>query len=169
MPATSPFPARQEEIWDLLSEASFASQRAFLSQHQLDYVRSLIGPISSEHGLRYFECDTVENTVQKLADVVCENPLLQDRLGLRGTVTFESHTNLSIVDDNPHPNPAANGELGSLDHKTRQKIQAWGVQASLPRRGTTPWSVIEAGDGAPASFSNSNASSRRRTRSSQVS
>jgi len=79
-------PARQEEIWNLLSEASFASQRAFPSQHQLDYVRSLIGPISSEHGLRYFERDTVENAVQKLVDAVCENPLLQDRLGLRGTV-----------------------------------------------------------------------------------
>jgi len=62
-------------------------------------VRSLIGPISSEHGLRYFERDTVENAVQKLVDAVCENPLLQDRLGLRGTVTFESHTNLGTVDD----------------------------------------------------------------------
>ncbi|KAK0639601.1 hypothetical protein B0T16DRAFT_246376 [Cercophora newfieldiana] len=45
------FPARQQNIWDQLSETSFTSKLTFLSQHQLDYVRSLISPISSEHGL----------------------------------------------------------------------------------------------------------------------
>ena len=94
------FPARQEETWNQLSEPSFTSQQQFPSQHQLDYVRSLIGPISSEHGLRYFERDTVENAVQKLIDAVNDNPLLRDRLGLRGTVTFESHTNLGNNDHN---------------------------------------------------------------------
>ncbi|KAH8759304.1 hypothetical protein F5883DRAFT_426690, partial [Diaporthe sp. PMI_573] len=94
------FPARQEGIWAQLAEPSFAFQQAFPSQHQLDYVRSLIRPISSEHGLRYFERDTVENAVQKLVDTVYENPLLRDSLGLRGTVTFESHTNLGPLDGN---------------------------------------------------------------------
>ncbi|KAH8878691.1 hypothetical protein GQ53DRAFT_756531 [Thozetella sp. PMI_491] len=94
------FPARQEDIWDQLSEPSFTFQQAFPSQHQLDYVRSLTRPISSEHGLRYFERDTVENAVQKLVDAVYENPLLRDNLGLRGTVTFESHTNLGPLEDN---------------------------------------------------------------------
>ncbi|KAJ9226129.1 hypothetical protein DTO027B5_5813 [Paecilomyces variotii] len=88
------FPTRQEEIWDKLSEPSFIDQHQFPSQHQLDYVQSLIGPISSEHGLRHFERDTVENAVQKLVDAVYENPLLRNSLDLRGTVTFESHTNL---------------------------------------------------------------------------
>ncbi len=60
-----------------------------------------IKPISSEHGLRYFERDVVENAAQKLVDAVYENTLLRDRLGLRGTVTFESHTNLGIPDDVP--------------------------------------------------------------------
>jgi hypothetical protein len=68
------------------------------SQHQLDYVRSLITPISSEHGLRYYEHDTVENAVQKLVDAVYENPVLRASVGLRGTVTFESHTNLGTID-----------------------------------------------------------------------
>ncbi|KAH8747059.1 hypothetical protein F5883DRAFT_355952, partial [Diaporthe sp. PMI_573] len=81
-------------------EQSFAPQHVFPSQHQLDYVRSFIRPISSEHGLRYFERDTVENAVQKLIDTVYEDPSSRDRLGLRGTVTFESHTNLGTVDDN---------------------------------------------------------------------
>ncbi|KAL2015081.1 hypothetical protein VTK56DRAFT_6331 [Thermocarpiscus australiensis] len=92
------FPARQEDIWNRLSDLSFASRQTFPSQHQLDYVRSLITPISSEHGLRYYERDTVENAVQKLVDAVYENPVLRANVGLRGTVTFESHTNLGTID-----------------------------------------------------------------------
>ena len=92
------FPARQEDIWNRLLDPSFASRHTFPSQHQLDYVRSLITPISSEHGLRYYERDTVENAVQKLVDAVYENPVLRASVGLRGTVTFESHTNLGTID-----------------------------------------------------------------------
>jgi hypothetical protein len=88
------FPTRQEEIWHKLSEPSFTLRSTFPSQHQLDYVQSLIHLISSEHGLRYFERDTVENAAQKLVDAVYEHAPLRKRLGLRGTVTFESHTNL---------------------------------------------------------------------------
>ncbi len=85
----------------LLSEPSFVSQAAFLSQQQVDYLQSLIGPVSSEDGLRYLERDTVENAVQKLVGVVHDNALLRDRLGLRGAVIFESHTNLgNTADDN---------------------------------------------------------------------
>ncbi|KAL2193978.1 hypothetical protein P885DRAFT_71775 [Corynascus similis CBS 632.67] len=73
------FPARQEEIWNQLLEP----------------------PISSEHGLRYYERDTVENAVQKLVDAVYENPVLRASVGLRGTVTFESHTNLGTIDGGP--------------------------------------------------------------------
>ncbi|KAK4243623.1 hypothetical protein C7999DRAFT_36041 [Corynascus novoguineensis] len=91
------FPARQEDIWNRLFDPSFASQQTFPSQHQLDYVQSLITPISSEHGLRYYERDTVENAVQKLVDAVYENPVLRANVGLRGTVTFESHTNLGTI------------------------------------------------------------------------
>ncbi|KAK4118358.1 hypothetical protein N657DRAFT_374789 [Parathielavia appendiculata] len=36
--------------------------------------------------------------VQKLVDAVYENPVLRASIGLRGTVTFESHTNLGTVD-----------------------------------------------------------------------
>ena len=61
-------------------------------------MRSLITPISSEHGLRYYERDTVENAVQKLVDAVYENPVLRASVGLRGTVTFESYTNLGTID-----------------------------------------------------------------------
>ncbi|KAL5884475.1 hypothetical protein ACKVWC_003441 [Pyricularia oryzae] len=93
------FAAKQEEIWDLLENTSFTTNATFPSNHQLDYVRSLIAPISSELGLRSFERDTVENAVQKLVDAVFQNPLLRKRLGLRGTVTFESHTNLGPADE----------------------------------------------------------------------
>ncbi|KAK3326780.1 hypothetical protein B0H66DRAFT_618037 [Apodospora peruviana] len=93
------FPARQEEIWEQLSNPSFVNNPVFPSPHQMAYVESLISPISSEQGLRSFERDTVENAVQKLVDAVPENTQLRDFLGLRGTVTFESHTSLGAVDD----------------------------------------------------------------------
>lgn len=93
------FPTRQEEIWNQLLEPSFVSRHTFPSQHQLDNVRSLITPISSEYGLRHYECDTVENVVQKLVDAVYEDPVLRARLGLYGTITFESHTNLGTVNN----------------------------------------------------------------------
>jgi hypothetical protein len=78
---------------------SFYSQPVFPSPHQLEYVRSLISPISSEIGLRNFERDIVENAVQKLVDEAYNNLLLRGSLGLQGTVTFESHTNLGKIDD----------------------------------------------------------------------
>ncbi|AEO55539.1 hypothetical protein MYCTH_2299494 [Thermothelomyces thermophilus ATCC 42464] len=93
------FPAKQEEIWDKLFDSSFASRRVFPSQHQLDYVQSVIQPISCEYGLRHYERGTVENAVQKLVEAVYEDPLLRDRLGLRGTVIFESHTNLATIEN----------------------------------------------------------------------
>ncbi|EAQ89477.1 hypothetical protein CHGG_06096 [Chaetomium globosum CBS 148.51] len=115
------FPARQEEIWNRLSvEPSFGSQQhRFPSQHQLDYVRSVIQPISSEHGLRYYERDTVENAVQKLVDAVYESPVLRASVGLRRTITFESHTNLGTpADGSPslsgpsEPAPLSGGSAG---------------------------------------------------------
>ncbi|KAK3312513.1 hypothetical protein B0H66DRAFT_578616 [Apodospora peruviana] len=93
------FPARQEEIWEQLSNPSFANNPVFPSPHQMAYVKSLISPISSEQGLRSFERNTVEHAVRKLVDAVSENTQLRDSLGLRGAVTFERHTNLGAVDD----------------------------------------------------------------------
>ncbi|RYP19772.1 hypothetical protein DL766_008357 [Monosporascus sp. MC13-8B] len=90
------FARRQEKIWDqLLVGYPFYSRAVFPSSHQLEYVASLISPISSEIGLRHFERDTVENAVQKLVDEAYGDLSLRDSLGLQGSVTFESHTNLS--------------------------------------------------------------------------
>ncbi|KAI0400705.1 hypothetical protein F4802DRAFT_609898 [Xylaria palmicola] len=89
------YPTRQENIWDRLSlHQPFCSDPVFPSSHQLDYVASLICPIASEMGLRHFERDTVENAVQKLVDEAYNNEQLRARLGILGSVTFESHTNL---------------------------------------------------------------------------
>ncbi|KAI8686560.1 Protein kinase domain-containing protein [Fusarium keratoplasticum] len=94
------FAREQEHIWDELSfSPSFSSQAAFPSRHQLDYVRSLLRPVSSEIGLRNSERDVVENAVQKLMDATYNDSSLRSHLGLDGTVTFESHTNLGITDD----------------------------------------------------------------------
>ncbi|KAK1621508.1 hypothetical protein BDP81DRAFT_512054 [Colletotrichum phormii] len=93
------FKAGQEEIWDQLSNScSFASRPVFPSPHQLDYVMSLISPISSETDLRNFQRDTVENAVQKLVDEAYSNTRLRSDIGLQGTVTFESRTNLGRTD-----------------------------------------------------------------------
>ncbi|KAH7201192.1 hypothetical protein DER44DRAFT_812068 [Fusarium oxysporum] len=94
------FAREQEKVWNQLSfSPSFSSQPAFPSRHQLDYVRSLLRPVSSEIGLRNSERDVVENAVQKLMDATHDDSSLRSRLGLDGTVTFESHTNLGITDD----------------------------------------------------------------------
>jgi hypothetical protein len=108
------FSTKQEEVWDSLSVGTlFSSVPAFPSQHQLEYVRSLLRPISSEIGLRDFERDVVENAVQKLIEKISLDPLLQSTLGLRGTVTFESHTNLGNADDYTTPEPTPLGEVGA--------------------------------------------------------
>ncbi|RSL80707.1 hypothetical protein CEP52_017335, partial [Fusarium oligoseptatum] len=94
------FAREQEHVWDELSSGpSFSSQAAFPSRHQLDYVRSLLRPVSSEIGLRNSERDVVGNAVQKLMDATYNDSSLRRHLGLDGTVTFESHTNLGVTDN----------------------------------------------------------------------
>jgi hypothetical protein len=94
------FPTRQEEGWHQLSfSPSFSSQAAFPSQHQLEYVKSLLHPVSSELGLRSSQRDAVENAVQKLVDETHNDPSLRSHLGIHGTITFESHTNLGNADE----------------------------------------------------------------------
>lgn len=94
------FSHEQEKLWEQIGSCpSFSTQAVFPSQHQLEYVRSLLSPISSEIGLRNSQRDTVENAVQKLVEAAYENASVRKRLGLRGTVTFESHTNLGDIDD----------------------------------------------------------------------
>ncbi|KAK5651304.1 hypothetical protein OQA88_12648 [Cercophora sp. LCS_1] len=117
------FPARQQKIWDQLSEPSFTSRLAFPSQNQMDFARSLISPISSEQGLRHFEHTTVESAVEKMVSSLYENPLLRDRLGLRGVVKFESHTNLGNTSNSKAgtaggatPKPTAKGKGNLADN-----------------------------------------------------
>lgn len=89
------FATQQEEIWDALSTSdSFFSNTAFPSQHQMEYVKPLLTPNSSEIGLRDFERNVVENAVEKLIHAASTDALLQRRLGIRCIVTLESHTNL---------------------------------------------------------------------------
>ncbi|KAH7113661.1 hypothetical protein B0J13DRAFT_460689, partial [Dactylonectria estremocensis] len=90
----------QEKVWEELSSSrSFFSDSVFPSQHQLEYVKSLLHLVSSEISLRNCQRDVVGNAVQKLVKGAYENPSVRRRGGLNGTVTFESHTNLGNVDD----------------------------------------------------------------------
>ncbi|CAK7270166.1 hypothetical protein SEPCBS119000_003948 [Sporothrix epigloea] len=92
------FPERLVDTWNQVLDPSFVSRHQFPSQHQLDYVRSILGPIRDEQELRAFGSLTVENAVKKLVDAVHDNPMLRARLGLQGTVTFGNHPN--PVNDN---------------------------------------------------------------------
>jgi hypothetical protein len=137
------FATKQEEIWDqLLIGHSFYSQPIFPSSHQLEYVMSRIRPISSEIRLRDFERNTVEDAVQELIDKTHSDLSLQSHLGLQGTVTFESHTNLGKTDVGKTDNAisesiehmsideddtrAAASVLKSLAPKTRRKARGKG-------------------------------------------
>ncbi|KAL6406443.1 Ankyrin repeat, PH and SEC7 domain containing protein secG [Ilyonectria robusta] len=94
------FASEQEKVWEELSSSrSFFTDSVFPSQHQLEYVKSLLHPVSSEIGLRNCQRDVVGNAVQTLVKGAYENPSVRRRLRLNGTVTFESHTNLGNVDD----------------------------------------------------------------------
>ncbi|EEH20214.1 hypothetical protein PABG_02473 [Paracoccidioides brasiliensis Pb03] len=85
----------QMTVWETLNNyPSFLTRKLFPSKHQLEYVRQLITPITSEWDLRYYERDTVENQVRLVVDHIAENQDLREALGLQGSVSFESHTNL---------------------------------------------------------------------------
>ena len=93
------FATGQEEIWNDLSVGDLFFRPNFPSKHQLQYVKSMLRPISSELGLRFFQHDVVENAIQTLVDTAYMDPLLRNNLGLKGTVTFESHLNLGTTKD----------------------------------------------------------------------
>ena len=136
------FVKQQERTWELLSTSlAFVSKKAFPSSHQLDYVRTLLNPISDELGLRNFARDTVENAVRKLIDEVYEDTQLQERLNIRGTITFESHTNLgqsmsdSVDDTMQGPSmeefSASGGDTERGDNQKKAKRQKLAKPTSL--------------------------------------
>ncbi|PGH36752.1 hypothetical protein GX50_00412 [[Emmonsia] crescens] len=95
------FNDEQTVVWQTLNGyPSFLTEKLFPSKHQLDYVRQRIAPITSEWDLRYYERDTVENQVQDIVDKITKDKALRDAFGLRGSVTFESHTNLGHPEKN---------------------------------------------------------------------
>ncbi|EER40495.1 conserved hypothetical protein [Histoplasma capsulatum H143] len=88
-------------------------------QPRLDYVRQCIAPITSEWDLRYYERGTVENQVQDIVDKITKDKALRDAFGLRGPITFESHTNLG------HP-------AGNLPSGGQQTPSVEGTNQSKP-------------------------------------
>ncbi|KAL7622747.1 hypothetical protein AAE478_006425 [Parahypoxylon ruwenzoriense] len=100
------FATVQEEVWrKLLDSPSFSSEAIFPTSHQLEFVASMIYPISSEAGLRSFEGITVEHPVQKLVNAAYDDLPLRASLDIQGPVAFESHTNLgdNAVDNTTTP------------------------------------------------------------------
>ncbi|KAM4067886.1 lipopolysaccharide kinase [Hirsutella rhossiliensis] len=140
------FAARQQEIWTLLSASdSFVGKPALPSLHQLEYVKSLLQPISSELGLRDFERDVVENAVQKLVDGAHKDPLLRQSLGLAGTIKFESHTNLATVED-ALSEPLQNLSLGNAPVTPRPSRRPHRVARGKGNR-ADQFCIYKTGDG----------------------
>ncbi|EKG09444.1 hypothetical protein MPH_13515 [Macrophomina phaseolina MS6] len=93
------FPTYQSEIWaELSASPAFASNRVFASTHQLDHIRTTMDPIDSEELLRHFARSAVEKPVQNIVDEIFNDGTLREKLGLRGRVSFQSHTNLGQSD-----------------------------------------------------------------------
>lgn len=114
------FPARQEEIWDRLSNGDL-SKAVFLTPNQVEYVKSTIRPIGSEIGLRIFERDVVELAVERLVGQAYEDVSIRESLGLEGTITFESHVNLSTTGtDTPQQHGHAGTKTKSKGNKADQ-------------------------------------------------
>ncbi|KAH7010964.1 hypothetical protein B0J12DRAFT_690969 [Macrophomina phaseolina] len=137
------FPSDQEDIWAKLSTSpAFASNRVFPSIHQLDHVRSQLDPIDSEDQLRHFARSAVEKPVQKFVEEVYKDDDLRVSLGLQGTVTFESHTNLGRSDgttvdeamrDMSISDTSAQTDVSGGRNKRRGKERATSVQAAPSR------------------------------------
>src|SRR5207302_1275485 len=73
------FVTRQGNVWEKFSDSpSFGSSRTFPSSHQMQYVQSMLRPISSESALRNVAKETVENAVERLVEKVS-----QDTTGLK--------------------------------------------------------------------------------------
>ena len=72
------FLEKQDIIWRQLHGLPFVSKPLFPSEHQMAYVLSSIGSISSEQSLRIFEHETVENAVKRLVTAVYEDPQLRE-------------------------------------------------------------------------------------------
>ncbi|KAG6000548.1 hypothetical protein E4U21_005344 [Claviceps maximensis] len=93
------FERQQGTIWaDLLAIDPFVSKKIFPPQINIEYVRTVTKPISSEIGLQNYERDVVENAVEIIINILSENSLLQECLNILGPVSFESHTNLGLSD-----------------------------------------------------------------------
>jgi hypothetical protein len=65
-------------------------------------------PINSELGLRHYARETVENPVRTLIKEAYKDEKLREQLQLRGTVIFESHTNLG------QPSETLTGEMEGM-------------------------------------------------------
>ncbi|KAL2360010.1 hypothetical protein RJZ56_007131 [Blastomyces dermatitidis] len=89
------FFAKQEAVWRILNDHPlFLMKKQFPSKHQLEYVCKVLSPITAESDLRYYERETVENQVRNIVDQITEDISLKEAFGLRGSITFDSHTNV---------------------------------------------------------------------------
>ncbi|EDN11424.1 predicted protein [Histoplasma mississippiense (nom. inval.)] len=133
------FTEEQMKVWHKLDQhPHFLTEKLFPSLHQLDYVRQLISPISSEWDLRYYERETVENQVRAIIDRIYENDELKRAFVLRGSITFESHANLGLstraADLNPGDQQSSIESIVGTESSTGKRV---GKKNKTKKRETT--------------------------------
>ncbi|OJD21639.1 hypothetical protein ACJ73_07018 [Blastomyces percursus] len=121
------FTGEQMKVWQKLDQhPRFLTEKLFPSLHQLDYVRQVISPISSEWDLRYYERETVESQVRAIIDRIYGNDELKRAFGLRGSITFESHANLGpskrAADSNPGDQQSSVEPMVGTESSTGKRI-----------------------------------------------
>ncbi|PVH91236.1 hypothetical protein DM02DRAFT_664211 [Periconia macrospinosa] len=139
--------SEQEETWaELSASPAFTTSRVFPSTTQLDYVRSHIDPIDSEDKLRDFAREAAEKLVQMFVAEVVKDSNLRMKLGLRGRMSFQSHTNLRHSSDtkvteamqhmsiSDASTQAENGDKGKRRHNQKKAASAQS-ESSRPQRG----------------------------------
>ncbi|EEQ92681.1 uncharacterized protein BDCG_07801 [Blastomyces dermatitidis ER-3] len=118
------FFARQEAVWRILNDHPlFLMKKQFPSKHQLEYVCKVLSPITAESDLRYYERETVENQVRNIVDRITEDVSLKEAFGLRGSITFDSHTNVGRPQES---SLSEGGENLSINSETAPSAKAKG-------------------------------------------
>ncbi|CAK7265292.1 hypothetical protein SEPCBS119000_001438 [Sporothrix epigloea] len=109
------FQEKQQDIWKQLMDPGFMTQHSFVPRINQDRFKSHLKPISCELDVRLFERDTVETEVEQLLAAVANDQKLQESLGLRGDVFFQSHMNLGNNQRDLSTKGKAKGVIGAAD------------------------------------------------------
>ena len=92
------FPTLQRSVWDQLAKLSFCDRQVFPSHNDLNYVRSVIDPITSEDDLRYVVRLAVENMAKNICDEIGKDEQTRTAIDMKGKISFENQASFQQAD-----------------------------------------------------------------------